>query len=185
MQVQGGVGFIEETGACQYHRDSRITTIYEGTTGIQANDLIGRNRPAKSPRRGDEISTAPTCAEATVGEFGDHPDLRDRGSPARCHPGPGRGRGVGACQLRRQPTQAAAAGAVPFLKLTGIVTGGWLMARSALLAAGHLAQGQQDDFYVGQIATATYFATHQLPFARAYAAEVITASPPGLAESLF
>ena len=83
--------------------------------------------------------------------------------------------------------QAAAAGSVPFLKLTGIVVGGWLMAKSAAIAAKHLAEGSSDDFYKAKLATAEYFATHQLPFAAAYAAEVTggAASTLGLAETLF
>ena len=186
VQVHGGVGFIEETGACQYYRDSRITTIYEGTTAIQANDLIGR-KLAREKVPGAAMKSLLADMEATVGEFGDHPDLQaiaDRLRDAI------RALAEAAAWVLANydaNQRAAAAGAVPFLKLTGIVTGGWLMARSALLAAGHLAQGSKDDFYVAKIATATYFATHQLPFARAYAAEVIGGSEStlGLAESLF
>ena len=105
------------------------------------------------------------------------------------------GRGIGAlseagdwllAHYDSQPA-AAAAGAVPFLKLTGIVVGGWLMAKSAAIAAKHLAEGSSDDFYKAKLATAEYFATHQLPFAAAYAAEVTggAASTLGLAETLF
>ena len=110
------VGFIDKTGACQY-RDSRITTIYEGTTGIQANDLIGRKLPAKKSPARREISTADM--EATVGEFGDHPDLRAIADRRRDAIGPlAEAAAWVPRQLRRQAT-AAAAGAVPFLKLTG------------------------------------------------------------------
>ncbi|MPN56786.1 hypothetical protein SDC9_204478 [bioreactor metagenome] len=79
------------------------------------------------------------------------------------------------------------AGSVPFLKLTGIVAGGWLMAKSAGIAAARIATGDSDPFYRAKLATAEYFATHQLPFAAAYAAEVMGGAEAvfGLAEDLF
>jgi hypothetical protein len=75
---------------------------------------------------------------------------------------------------------AVHAGSVPFLRLTGIVAGGWLMAKSAAIAVQRLAEGSSDDFYRAKLATASYFAAHQLPFAAAYAAEMT-----GGAESVF
>jgi hypothetical protein len=82
---------------------------------------------------------------------------------------------------------AVHAGSVPFLKLTGIVVGGWLMAKSAAIAVKHLAEGTTDDFYKAKLATATYFAAHQIPFAAAYAAEIIGGSDSvfALPENLF
>ena len=82
---------------------------------------------------------------------------------------------------------AVHAGSVPFLKLTGIVVGGWLMAKSALVAAKYIAEGSSDGYYKAKLATAEYFATHQLPFAAAYAAEVMggAAAVFGLPEDLF
>ena len=79
------------------------------------------------------------------------------------------------------------AGSVPFLWLTGTVTGGWLLAKSAAIAAQRLAAGDADPYYTAKIATAEYFATHQLPFAAAYAAEVTGggASVFALPENLF
>jgi len=76
---------------------------------------------------------------------------------------------------------------VPFLKLTGIVVGGWLMAKSAAIAVKHIAAGTTDDFYTAKLATATYFAAHQLPFAAAYAAEITGGSESvfALPENLF
>jgi hypothetical protein len=83
--------------------------------------------------------------------------------------------------------QAAAAGAVPFLKLTGIAVAGWLMAKSAAISAQHIAAGSADDFYLAKQATANYFAAHQLTQANGLAAAITGGSDSvlGLAESLF
>jgi alkylation response protein AidB-like acyl-CoA dehydrogenase len=162
IQVHGGMGFIEETGAAQYLRDARITTIYEGTTGIQANDLIGR----KVAREGGTTAKAVLQEiDATVSALGaaQGGDLRvigarlasGRKAAAECvdwivatygtDP-----KGVHAC-------------AVPFLKLCGAVFGGWQMARAALAAQAKLAGGGGDAaFLKAKIATARYFADHHL-----------------------
>ena len=83
--------------------------------------------------------------------------------------------------------QGVHAGSVPFLKLTGIVVGGWLMAKSAAIAVKHIAEGTTDDFYKSKLATANYFAAHQLPFAAAYSAEMTGGSESvfALPENLF
>ena len=141
VQVHGGMGFVEETGAAQYLRDARITTIYEGTTGIQANDLIGRKLAREKG----------ATTRALIDE-----SARTR----RLRPAPsGRHRSGGIGRLRRRAgalagatdwllanydgaTQAAAAaGAVPYLKLSGTVAGGWLMARAALIALEQARRG--------------------------------------------
>ena len=129
IQVHGGMGFIEETGAAQHFRDARITTIYEGTTAIQANDLIGR----KVARGGSSLAVLLADIDATREQL-----LASAQRPAERH-----WRGAGAQRWRagrsprlaagalRQPAGASnAAGAVAFLKLTGVVAGGWMMARA-------------------------------------------------------
>ena len=135
VQVHGGMGFIEETGAAQYVRDARITTIYEGTTGIQANDLIGR----KIARDGGQALAAAIATmrdvAARAGGGGARRARRDRRAPAR-----GRRRARGRRALGRRAgsatTRAAVlAGAGPFLELAGIVCGGAQLGRAALLAA--------------------------------------------------
>ena len=179
VQVHGGVGFIEETGACQYYRDSRITTIYEGTTGIQANDLIGR-KLAREQVPGAAMMSLLAEMVVTARELSGNPQLADIAANLK--------NGIASltsaanwllANYEGNP-QAASAGAVPFLKLAGIVTSGWLMAKSAAIAIQHIATGSGDDFYSAKLATATYFATHQLPFAAAYAAEIT-----GGSESVF
>lgn len=186
LQVFGGVGFVEETGAAQYYRDSRITTIYEGTTAIQANDLVGRKLAReKVPGAAMKALLAEMAATAQALE----------GQAALAGIAGNLKSGIAAltkasdwilATYEANP-QAVHAGSVPFLKLTGIVVGGWLMAKSAAVAAQRLAEGSSDVYYTAKLATADYFAAHQLPFAAAYAAEVTggAASALGLEEKLF
>jgi alkylation response protein AidB-like acyl-CoA dehydrogenase len=186
LQVFGGVGFIEETGACQYYRDSRITTIYEGTTAIQANDLVGR-KLAREKVPGAGMKALIADIEATIVELQGDDRLKTIAVNLK--------NGVNSLSTAADwilanyeaNPQAVHAGSVPFLKLTGIVAGGWVMARSALVAAKELAAGSTDGFYRAKLTTAEYFATHQLPFAAAYAAEVTGGGAATLAldEALF
>ena len=186
VQVFGGVGFIEETGACQYYRDSRITTIYEGTTGIQANDLIGR-KLAREKVPGAAMKTL--IAEMTADAETFAADAQLAGIAVNLKNGINSLSTAADWLLANYDSkpQAAAAGAVSFLKLTGIVVGGWLMAKSAAIAVQKIAAGTTDDFYSAKLATATYFAAHQIPFAAAYAAEITGGSDSvfALPENLF
>lgn len=186
LQVFGGVGFIEETGAAQYYRDSRITTIYEGTTAIQANDLVGR-KLAREKVPGAGMKALLAEMSATAAEIAGDAQLAGIAANLK--------NGINALTAAadwilanyESAPQAVHAGSVPFLKLTGIVVGGWLMAKSAAIAVKQIAAGSGDDFYKAKLATAEYFAAHQLPFATAYSAEVIggSASTLGLPEDLF
>jgi 3-(methylthio)propanoyl-CoA dehydrogenase len=152
VQVHGGMGFIEETGAAQHLRDARITTIYEGTTGIQAMDLVGR----KIAREGG------ATAKAWLGELkkldpklSAHPEIRKALAD-----------GVKAVEecvefiVGAKDPRAQFAGAVPFLKLMGIVAGGWQMARAALAAQRKVSEDK--NFYEAKIATARFYADHVL-----------------------
>jgi butyryl-CoA dehydrogenase len=173
VQVHGGMGYIEETGAAQFYRDARILTIYEGTTAIQANDLIGR----KTARDGGAVAKALIAQmRATVTELAREasPDL---GAIRR--------------RLERAVDDYAAtvdyvveqlksdirgvfAGSVPYLKLAGIVHGGWQMARAALVAQRRLAAGADDaDFLRAKIATARFHADHILSAATGLRASII------------
>jgi butyryl-CoA dehydrogenase len=167
IQVHGGMGFIEETGAAQYLRDARITTIYEGTTGIQANDLIGR----KVAREGGATAKAVLAeADATVAA------LRASGAPdlaviaARLAAGR---KAAGECvdwivATAGSDPKAVHAGAVPFLKLCGAVFGGWQMGRAAVAAQALLARGEGDAAFLrAKVATARFFADHHLALAPA------------------
>ena len=163
IQVHGGMGFIEETGAAQHLRDARITTIYEGTTGIQANDLIGR----KTAR------DAGAVAKAVAGEIDKvAARLAGRSEPALQAIGVSLAAATAELQAAidwmvpayGQQPRAAHAGAVAYLKLWGLIAGGWQMGRAALVAADHVAAGEGDfRFMQAKIATARYYADTILP----------------------
>jgi len=150
VQVHGGMGFVEETGAAQYLRDARITTIYEGTTGIQAMDLVGR----KIGRDGGRT------AKAWLEEVKRLPkNVLSEQLAAGCQ-------AVSDCVdfiVGAKDPRAAFAGAVPFLRLMGIVAGGWQMARAALAAQKLLSAGKGDKaFLEAKIATAKFYGDHLL-----------------------
>jgi alkylation response protein AidB-like acyl-CoA dehydrogenase len=180
VQVHGGMGFIEETGAAQFLRDARITTIYEGTTGIQANDLIGR----KLVRDGGATMNAVIELMRQV-----HGDLaRHHGAPfAALRAALGQGiqalADAAAFIVERYGADPAgiSAVAVPFLKLFGIVAGGWQMARAALAAQQRIAHGDADPFYPAKIATAWFFAGHVLAQAPGLAATVLAGGSAAMA----
>jgi hypothetical protein len=176
VQVHGGMGFVEETGVAQHYRDARITTIYEGTTGIQAGDLVGR----KTLRDGgaamtellDEISA---CAVSLEGLD----DPRFSAIQARLRGGVEAAKAVVSWLLSAQSSDPRLPGAVSvhYLTLMGIVCGGWQMARAARISASHLAAGaDRADFYRTKIATAHFFAVQVLPQAEALRAIIIDGS---------
>jgi 3-(methylthio)propanoyl-CoA dehydrogenase len=165
IQVHGGMGFIEETGAAQYYRDARICTIYEGTTGIQALDLVGR----KVGRDGGAAMNALISdMRAELRRPGaDDASLRD-----------GRVAAVDAVELLKQATdsllQAHKAGpehvqavAVPYLTLCGVVIGGWLMARAHEIAVRKLEDDRE--FYTAKQQSARFYLQHILPQSAALA----------------
>ena len=185
VQVHGGMGFIEETGASQYMRDARIITIYEGTTAIQANDLIGRKTAKEGGKSMQQLL-------ADIAETG--AALRATSDPTLKTIADALGDGIAALDEATNwllanydaTPQAAAAGSVPFLKLTGIVVGGWLMARSAQIAAGRV-NDADGDFYKAKLITASYFAQHVIPEANSYRDAIVggSASVLALEEALF
>ncbi|GIL07078.1 MAG: acyl-CoA dehydrogenase [Betaproteobacteria bacterium] len=162
IQVHGGMGFIEETGAAQYYRDARILTIYEGTTAIQANDFVGR----KTVRDGGAVTKAFIAQmRATQAELAGSSDVDLVAM--------GRRLGVAIQAYEDAVDYVVAgfgsdirgvfAGSVPFLKLAGVIHGGWQMARAALASAARLGRGSADaDFHRAKIATARFFADHVL-----------------------
>jgi alkylation response protein AidB-like acyl-CoA dehydrogenase len=188
VQVHGGMGFIEETGAAQYLRDARITTIYEGTTGIQANDLIGR----KVARDGGKALAAAIAAMREARRA-----LAEESSVELAAIGERVGAGIDALELAGRfvvdemggrGARRALAGAVPFLELAGIVCGGAQLARSALIATRKLAAGEGDaGFLRAKIATARYFSDHFLTRALGLCETVVGggASVLALAEEQF
>ncbi len=158
LQVFGGMGFIEETGIAQVYRDVRICQIYEGTTGIQANDLLGRKFLKDMGKTATRMITQ---MQATVKELeaSSNDDCKAIGKEL--------GKAVGALGEASmwlggnamKDLKGAFAGAVPYTMLWGFVSGGWQMGRAALIAAQKL----DDDFYEAKLVTARYYADHVLP----------------------
>ena len=181
VQIHGGMGFIEETGAAQFYRDARITTIYEGTTGIQAMDLVSRKVASERGATMRAVLADASAAAAELAAAGNE-DLAAIGARLQ----------AGSVALAAAtdwlvdtfagaPRQGAAS-AVPFLKLAGIVLGGVCMARAAQIAARKLAAGEGDSsFYRAKLTTARFYAEHILPHADALALTVTRGADATLA----
>ncbi len=161
VQVHGGMGFIEETGVAQYYRDAKILTIYEGTTAIQANDLVGR----KTARDGGQAAKAIAAqVAATV------TDLRADGSADAL----AMAKRLDAARAAfvevvdfvaghsKASPNAVYAGSVPYLMLAGNLMAGWQMGRSLLVAQAQLAAGVDKEFMQAKISTARFYADHIL-----------------------
>ena len=161
VQVHGGMGFIEETGAAQHYRDAKILTIYEGTTAIQANDLIGR----KTARDGGGVARAiASQIEATEGQLAASGSAHAVAMQRRL----AAARqafldvvGFVAGQTKASPN-AVFAGSVPYLMLAGNMVAGWQMARALLVAEQRLAEGVDAPFMRAKITTARFYADHIL-----------------------
>jgi 3-(methylthio)propanoyl-CoA dehydrogenase len=170
IQVHGGMGYVEETGAAQHLRDARIGPIYEGTNGIQANDLVGRklSRDAGAAARvliedmqktvawikGSRSATLPSVA----GALGDAITALETAT---------------AYLVDAEPARAAAA-SVPYLTLLGTVSAGWLMARQAIASEGRLAtNGQDTAFLDAKLVTTRFYAEHFLALAPGYLPGII------------
>jgi len=174
--VHGGMGFIEETGAAQHYRDARIATIYEGTTGIQANDLVGR----KIAREGGATIRA---LIAELRRFDDELGKSSNADVKSLRKSLAAGvESIAECvefilaHAGKEP-RVAFAGAVPFLKLVGITCGGWQMGRAALVAEAKLAAQDGDaKFYTAKIATARFFSDHVLSQAKGLRDAVVNGS---------
>jgi alkylation response protein AidB-like acyl-CoA dehydrogenase len=176
LQVFGGMGYIEETGIAQQYRDVRIITIYEGTTGIQALDLIGRklirDMGATATAVGAKIqAVAKTCSAS------DNADVR----------GIGEALGASLASLNEASQwigmnamadlHKAFACSVPYLKFWGVVAGGWQMARAAMIASEKIAAGDaESEFYRAKLATAKFYATHVLSQSAWYARQIMDGS---------
>ncbi len=161
VQVHGGMGFIEETGAAQYLRDAKILTIYEGTTAIQANDLVGRKTARDGGRTAHAIAAQIEATEKL---------LAARSSGA-CR---AMARRLGAARQAfsdvvdfvtansKVDANAVFAGSVPYLMLAGTTVAGWQMARALMVAEDRLADGVDTSFMQAKIATARFYGDHIL-----------------------
>jgi len=166
LQVFGGVGYVEETGIAQQYRDVRITTIYEGTTGIQALDLVGRKlaqdmgataKTVISQMRKDAVGPIGPALANALGSLSEASDW------------------IGMSAMG--DLRVAVACSVPYLRLWGITAGGWQMARAAGIAEAKIAAGDPEiEFYKAKLATAKFYASHILAQAAGLAREVIDGS---------
>ncbi|MDR8921304.1 3-methylmercaptopropionyl-CoA dehydrogenase [Burkholderia multivorans] len=172
VQVHGGMGFIEETGAAQYYRDARILAIYEGTTAIQANDLVGR----KTLRDGGAVARA-LIAEIgeTVAALGKLDGAAAASMKAQLEQGAQALSSVVDYVLAnaKQDPNAVFLGSVPYLKLAGIVLCGWQMARA--LVAADAQRANDPAFFDAKIAIAQCYAENVLVQANGLAASIVGA----------
>ncbi len=181
VQVHGGMGFIEETGAAQYYRDAQILTIYEGTTAIQANDLVGRKTSRDGGAVAKQFIAQVRAVEAELNATGDA-NLKAIAAQLA----------IGARAMEevvefvvanfKSDIKAVFAGSVPYLKLAGVVLGGWQMARAALIAQAKLQSGEGDaSFNQAKVATARFFADHVLSAAQGLRSSIVDGSAGVLA----
>jgi 3-(methylthio)propanoyl-CoA dehydrogenase len=182
VQVHGGMGFIEETGAAQYYRDAKILTIYEGTTAIQANDLVGRKTARDGGASAKALAAQIEATEAALKANGSANALA-----VAKRLGAARQAFVDvvdfiAANTRANPN-AAFAGSVPYLMLAGNLMAGWQLARALLVAQEQLATGTDAPFMQAKITTARFYADHILSRAPGVrdaiveGAEAVTALP--------
>lgn len=159
VQIHGGMGYVEETGAAQHWRDSRITTIYEGTTGIQANALLGRGvlrdggaaiaeLIADIAAEGAALAAGPLASEGTA--------LAEAAEAAAL--------AVQSLLVANadEPRRAFAA-SVPFLHLMGTLVGGRMLTRAAVAALAEIDRGNNDSWWTARIGLARFYAAHVLP----------------------
>jgi 3-(methylthio)propanoyl-CoA dehydrogenase len=186
VQVHGGMGFIEETGVAQHYRDIRIAPIYEGTNGIQAIDLAGRKlglRGGQAIR--DFLDTVEATAAETVAAGG--AELVEIGEQLAAAVSTWRDATEWLIAHGAENPNHILAGASPYLRMSGTVIGGWLLAKSALAAAALRDDGGggfSDDFLDQKLVTARFYATQLLPQA-AGLASAVTAGNTDLAAARF
>ena len=172
VQIHGGMGFVEETGAAQYMRDTRITTIYEGTTGIQANDLIGRKLIRDGGREMARLIDDIRATQAEAASKGDAlkviAESLDEGVTLL-------ERAVKAVlDSHADNPQYPLAGAFNVLMAAGTVVGGWLMTKAALVASEKMAE--DESFYSAKVLTARFYAEQVMPRVSAYVNAVLFGS---------
>jgi len=183
LQIHGGMGFVEETGAAQFMRDARIITIYEGTTGIQALDLIGRKILRDG---GTELMSMMGEVQSTLDVLkSDYPQFATINEELGVALKQWQDASQDISQRVLEDIDLVGTSSVNYLMLSGTVLGGWLLAKSAIIADSKMAS--DESFYSAKIATANFFASHILPRASAYAKAAVADSNVvmGLSEEQF
>lgn len=165
VQVHGGMGFIEETGAAQHLRDARIATIYEGTTGIQAADLLGR-KLARDDAASMRLLIDDMRAELKRSSAADPLLLKNRATTGEAIDVLERATAA-VMRTYKEGAQHGFAVSVPYLTLCGLVIGGWFMARAYQIAVTNLSEDVE--FHTSKQQVARFYAEHVLPEAWALA----------------
>jgi alkylation response protein AidB-like acyl-CoA dehydrogenase len=161
IQVHGGMGYVEETGSAQHYRDARITTIYEGTTAIQANDLVGRKTLSNN---GEVLASLLADIGETAGQLRQNDELAPLGTALQEACAAGDESRQWLLGHAAENRNVAGAAGVNYLMLLGYLSGGWVMGRSALKASELLAAGKGDtSFLQTKLVTARFYSEHLLP----------------------
>ncbi|QHI97849.1 acyl-CoA dehydrogenase [Xylophilus rhododendri] len=188
VQVHGGMGFIEETGAAQHLRDARILTIYEGTTAIQANDLLGRKTLRDGGAQARLLAADIEATEEELAQSADPAEAQTRQGLRMAREDFLEVVDFMLAHGKTDPN-AAYAGSVPYLMLAGLLVSGWQLARLQLAARRGLSgdAAADRDYLQAKIATARFFATHLLPRTAALRRQVVAgaASMQALPAALF
>ncbi len=159
IQIHGGMGFVEETGAAQHYRDIRIAGIYEGTNGIQAIDLVGRKL---SMRKGDVVRELLLAINETASEL-HSANLKGIARPLEDAVKDMQAATEWLIEKGGASTDDGLAGATPYLRMFGTTVGGWLLAKSALQAKKQIDEGNDSEFLQAKIETAIFYAEQLLP----------------------
>jgi len=159
IQIHGGMGFVEETGAAQHYRDIRIAGIYEGTNGIQAIDLVGRKL---SMRKGDVVRELLLEINETASEL-HSANLKGIARPLEDAVKDMQAATEWLIEKGGASTDDGLAGATPYLRMFGTTVGGWLLAKSALQAKKQIDEGNDSEFLQAKIETAAFYAEQLLP----------------------
>ena len=174
LQIHGGMGYVEETGAAQHFRDSRITTIYEGTTGIQANDLIGRKVIRD---QGQELRRLIAEISSEINALDSNKQHLQLIKESMTHSITVVEKSLNYI-LQEQSKDPLLAGSVSynFLMMMGTFMGGWIAARSAVLALMNIKNNDDSEFYEAKLVSSTFFIEQSLPLVDAYSKSLMSGS---------
>ena len=180
-QIHGGMGFIEEAGSAQHYRDARILTIYEGTTGIQALDLVGRKTLLNN---GELLADLLVEVESAVRQLEADKELSDLGKALQAAVASGHIARQWLLENAPRDPQVAGSVSVSFMMLFGYLCGGWMMGMSALKAQSSLNKGEGDgEFLAAKRVTARFYMEQLLPRVGSYLAAIQSGSESTMALS--